>query len=263
MPGKKLVAVRKKLALMENACDIGVLDVTSSEGEKASSKASKKRIVKSVEKSYSLECAINFLKENSFVKFDESLEIAVNLGVDPKRSDQVVKGNLSLPHGTGKSVKILVICRDSFFDEYKNAGANYVGGAELIDSISNDTFPIDNVDVCITSPDMLAQIGRVAKILGKKGIMPNLAAGTITKDIPLAIEKAKFGQVKYRTDKAAVVHAPLGKLSFSADHLLDNVKFFIQSIKNAKPSGVKSNFIKKISLSSTMNVGVLIDLTCI
>ncbi len=209
------------------------------------------------EKVYSVLDAINLLKSFSKVKFDETLDIAINLGVDPKYSDQIVRGVASLPYGSGKSSKVAVFAKDEKAEEAKQAGADIVGSDDLVAKIEKGEIDFDR---CIATPDMMALVGRVAKVLGPKGLMPNPKLGTVTIDVKKAVEDAKAGQIEFRADKFGIVHAGIGKLSFEANALLENAKYLIDVINKAKPSGAKGVFMKNISLSSTMGPGLKIDL---
>ena len=202
--------------------------------------------------------AITVVRENATAKFDETIDIAMNLGVDPKYADQMVRGVCSLPHGTGKTLRVAVIAQGEKADEAKAAGADIVGAENLIDSILSGKVDFDR---CIATPDMMGMAGKVARILGPKGLMPNPKLGTVTLDVANAVKKAKAGEVQYRVEKNGIVHAGIGKASFSASQLTDNAKTFIDAILKAKPQGLKGNYLKKISLSSTMGVGIRVDLT--
>ncbi len=202
--------------------------------------------------------AITVVKDNATAKFDETIDIAMNLGVDPKYADQMVRGVCSLPHGTGKTLRVAVIAQGEKADEAKAAGADVVGAENLIDSILSGKVDFDR---CIATPDMMGMAGKVARILGPKGLMPNPKLGTVTTDVANAVKKAKAGEVQYRVEKNGIIHAGIGKASFSASQLTDNAKTFIDAILKAKPQGLKGNYLKKISLSSTMGVGIRVDLT--
>lgn len=202
--------------------------------------------------------AITVVKENATAKFDETIDIAMNLGVDPKYADQMVRGVCSLPHGTGKTLRVAVIAQGEKADEAKAAGADVVGAENLIDSILSGKVDFDR---CIATPDMMGMAGKVARVLGPKGLMPNPKLGTVTVDVANAVKKAKAGEVQYRVEKNGIIHAGIGKASFSASQLTDNAKTFIDAILKAKPQGLKGNYLKKISLSSTMGVGIRVDLT--
>lgn len=210
------------------------------------------------DKVYKLEDGIASIKENAFVKFDETMDIALNLGVDPKYSDQMVRGMVSLPAGIGKDVRVAVICKDEKVEEAKAAGADFASSQSLIDDIKAGKI---DFDVLIATPDMMGLIGQVARILGPKGLMPNPKLGTVSADIKTAVKNAKSGQVEYRVEKAGIVHAGLGKLSFSNEDLISNIKAFVDSVVKAKPSGAKGTYLKKVTLSSTMGVGHRIDLS--
>lgn len=207
---------------------------------------------------YNIKDAVEVLKKASYVKFDETLEIVMRLGVDPKHSDQMVRGVVAMPAGTGKSIRVAVICKDDKIQEAKAAGADLVGSVEIIDEIKAGNI---NFDVCIATPDMMGVIGSVARILGPKGLMPNPKLGTVTADIKTAVSNVKSGQVEFRTEKAGIVHAGLGKLSFSVDDLIRNIEAFISAVVKAKPSGVKGNYLKAVYLSSTMGPSVKVDFT--
>ncbi|MGC0371953.1 MAG: hypothetical protein DGJ47_000654 [Rickettsiaceae bacterium] len=210
-------------------------------------------------KLYTLADAIKSIKGSSAAKFDETLEIAINLGVDPKHSDQMVRGVVALPAGLGKEVRVAVICKDEKQEEATKAGADIVG-SEVIEEIKSGNIAFD---VCIATPDMMGMVGQVARILGPKGLMPNPKLGTVTADITNAVKNAKSGQVEYRVEKAGIVHAGLGKVSFSEKDLLANVETFVNSVVKAKPSGAKGTYLKKISMSSTMGSSHKIDLSTI
>lgn len=205
---------------------------------------------------YNIAEGISALKDASFVKFDETLEVVMKLGVDPRHSDQMVRGVINLPAGTGKNVRVAVICKDERVAEAKAAGADLAGSVEIIDDIKAGKI---DFDVCIATPDMMAAIGQVARVLGPKGIMPNPKLGTVTTDIATATKNAKSGQVEFRVEKAGIVHVGVGKLSFSADDLLSNVTTLVGAVVKAKPSGAKGAYVKGIYLSSTMGPSVKID----
>ncbi len=207
-------------------------------------------------KSYSLKEAVKIVKENATAKFDETIDLAVNLGVDPKYADQMVRGVCALPHGNGKTVRVAVLAQGEKADEAKAAGADLVGAENLIDSILSGKIEFDR---CIATPDMMGLAGRVARVLGPKGLMPNPKLGTVTADVANAVKKAKAGEVQYRVEKNGIVHAGVAKASFSEDKIYDNAKAFMDAIIKAKPAGAKGTYIKKISLSSTMGVGVKVD----
>ena len=220
-----------------------------------------KRIVnayKTVNKdqAYALNEAVKIVKANATAKFDETIDIAVKLGVDPKYADQMVRGVCSLPHGTGKTVRVAVFAQGEKADEAKAAGADVVGAENLVDSILSGKVDFDR---CIATPDMMGMAGRVARVLGPKGLMPNPKLGTVTADVANAVKKAKAGEVQYRVEKNGIVHAGIGKASFSEEQIVENAKAFIDAIIKAKPTGAKGTYMKKISLSSTMGVGIRVD----
>jgi large subunit ribosomal protein L1 len=200
--------------------------------------------------------AIKILKDNQYAKFNETLDVAINLGIDPNKTDQGIRGVTSLPKGTGKSIKVAVLTKGDKKTEAKEAGADLVGENELIDSISSGKIPFD---LLIASPDMMPSVGKVAKILGPKGLMPNPKLGTVTQDIATAVKNAKTGQVQFKNDKAGIVHAGIGKMNFDDNDLLENLKFFYTSINKSKPDSVKGSFIKKVTIASTMGVGLEIN----
>ena len=205
---------------------------------------------------YSVSDAVKIIKDNAKVKFDETVELALNLGVDPRHADQMVRGVCNLPNGTGRSVRVAVFAKDAKADEARAAGADVVGADDLAAQIQAGDMPFDKV---IATPDMMPLVGRLGKVLGPKGMMPNPKVGTVTMDVKKAIEDSKGGAVEFRVEKAGIVHAGVGKASFSQDKLAENVTAFIGAIQKARPSGAKGTFIKKITLSSTMGPGVKID----
>ena len=210
------------------------------------------------DQSYSLKDAVKIVKENAKAKFDETVDIAINLGVDPKYADQMVRGVCALPHGTGKTVRVAVLAQGEKADQAKAAGADIVGAENLIDSILAGKIDFDRM---IATPDMMGMAGKVARVLGPKGLMPNPKLGTVTADVEAAVKKAKAGEVQYRVEKNGIVHAGIGKASFSEDQIYENSKAFIDAIIKAKPAGAKGTYMKKVSLSSTMGVGVKVDTT--
>jgi large subunit ribosomal protein L1 len=201
--------------------------------------------------------AVKLLKKNATAKFDETIEIAMNLGVDPKQSDQTVRGALTLPGGTGKTVRVAVFARDAKAAEAQAAGADVVGAQDLAEQVEKGEINFDRV---IATPDMMGVVGKLGKILGPRGLMPNPKLGTVTPDVAGAVKAAKGGQVQYRADKAGVVHAGIGKASFSETAIEGNIRAFVGAIGAAKPSGVKGTFIKKVSVSSTMGPGMQLEL---
>ncbi len=223
--------------------------------------ANGKRLIKAYEdidrnKSYDLKDAVRLVKDNAKAKFDETIEIAVNLGLDPKQSDQTVRGVITLPHGTGKSLRVAVFAKGPKADEAKAAGADLVGGDDLAEKINNGEM---NFDRCVATPDMMGVVGKLGKVLGPRGLMPNPKLGTVTMDVAGAVKAAKAGQLEFRVEKAGIVHAGVGKASFSYDALAENVAAFVDAIVKARPSGAKGTYMKKISLSSTMGPGVKVN----
>ena len=204
-------------------------------------------------KEYPLQEAVEFLKANKAAKFDETLEVAINLGIDPKKSDQNVRGAVVLPHGLGKTVRVLAFAQGAKAEEAKAAGADYVGAEDMSEKITGGWLEFD---ACIATPDMMKVVGRLGKILGTRGLMPNPKVGTVTMDIGKAIKELKRGKVEFRAEKGGIIHAPLGKLSFDAEKLVENVKVFLEALLKAKPSSAKGTFLKKVVLSSTMGQGV-------
>ena len=218
----------------------------------------KKKLLESVDltKIYEPLEAIKILKKNSYVKFQETLDVAINLGIDTKKTDQNIRGMLSLPKGTGKNIRVAVMAKGDKASEAKDAGAELVGDSDLADKISSGKI---DFDLLIATPDMMPSIGKIAKILGPKGLMPNPKLGTVTEDVKAAVTNAKAGQVKFRNDKAGIVHAGIGKLSFNEQDLIENLKAFYSSINKSKPEAVKASFIKKVTIASTMGVGLEIN----
>ncbi len=208
------------------------------------------------EKLHGVDEAIALVKSNATAKFDETIEVALNLGVDPRHADQMVRGVVSLPKGTGKTVRVAVFAKDAKAQEAKDAGADVVGAEDLIDAITNGTIDFDRA---IASPDMMGLVGRVAKILGPKGLMPNPKLGTVTPNVAQAVKDAKGGQVEYRVEKAGIIHSGIGKASFSAEDLRVNLDALVDAVVKAKPAGAKGKYLKKAALSSSMGPGVKID----
>ena len=207
---------------------------------------------------HSLEEAVPLLQKVKFTKFDETVELAVRLGVDPKHSDQMVRGTVVLPHGLGKSKKVLVIANAEKQREAKEAGADEIGGEELVDKINGGWTDFDAV---VATPDMMRAVGRLGKVLGPRGLMPNPKTGTVTLDIAKAVLEIKAGKVEFRVDKAGIVHAPVGKISFTAPNLIANAHALMDSIVKAKPAAAKGKYLKSVTLTSTMGPGVIIDTT--
>ncbi|MEO5338231.1 MAG: 50S ribosomal protein L1 [Magnetospirillum sp. WYHS-4] len=211
-------------------------------------------------KQYDLQEAVKIVKGNAKAKFDETIEIAIMLGVDPRHADQMVRGMVSLPHGTGKDVRVAVFARGDKAEDAKKAGADLVGAEDLAETIQKGEL---NFDRCIASPDMMAVVGRLGKVLGPRGLMPNPKLGTVTADVAGAVRAAKAGQIEFRVEKAGIVHAGVGKASFSAEKIAENVAAFVDAINKAKPSGTKGTYLKKISLSSTMGPGLRLNVTSV
>ena len=204
--------------------------------------------------------AVKLVKANATAKFDESIEIAVNLGVDPRHADQQVRGVVNLPSGTGRDVRVAVIAKDAKAAEATAAGADIVGGEELVERIQGGFMEFDRV---IATPDMMALVGRLGKVLGPRGLMPNPRVGTVTPNVGQAVKDAKGGAIEFRTEKTGIIHAGIGKASFTEDALLANVRALVDALNKAKPSGAKGIYIKRISLSSTMGPGFKVDTTSI
>ena len=209
------------------------------------------------DKSYSVEEAVKLIKSRATAKFDETIELSLNLGVDPKHADQMVRGVCSLPSGTGRSLRVAVFAKGPKAEEAKKAGADLVGADDLAAEVAAGNIDFDR---CIATPDMMALVGRLGKVLGPRGLMPNPKLGTVTADVTAAVKAAKGGQVEFRAEKAGLVHAGVGKASFSEQALVENVKAFVSAINRAKPSGAKGTYLKKVSLSSTMGPGVKIEI---
>ena len=205
---------------------------------------------------HSVEDAIKLVKENAKAKFDESIEISVNLGVDPRHADQQVRGVVNLPSGTGRDVRVAVFAKDAKADEARAAGAEHVGAEDLYEKINGGFMEFDRV---IASPDMMALVGRLGKVLGPRGLMPNPKVGTVTPNVGQAVKDAKGGAVEFRVEKAGIVHAGIGKASFTQEALEANVKAIVDALSRARPSGAKGTYVKKISLSSTMGPGFKVD----
>ena len=208
-------------------------------------------------KLYALSEAVSILKSSGKTKFDQTVDVALNLGIDPTQSDQLVRGLVPMPHGLGKEVRVAVFAKGDKLEAAKKAGADVVGGDDLADQIQKGVI---NFDVCIATPDMMGTVGKIGKILGPRGLMPNPKLGTVTPDVEKAVKAAKAGQVEFKCEKAAIIHAGVGKLSFADNAISENIRSFIDAVNKAKPAGVKGNYIKKIAISSTMGPGIKIDL---
>jgi large subunit ribosomal protein L1 len=217
-----------------------------------------KQAIESVDRdrSYGLRDAVELLKNATLLKFDESVDVAVNLGVDPKHADQMVRGGIVLPHGTGKSVRILVFAKGDKEKEAQAAGADYVGADDLAKRIQEGWLEFDRV---IATPDMMGVVGRLGRVLGPRGLMPNPKLGTVTMDVARAVAEQKSGKVEYRVEKAGIVHVSVGRKSFSVDQLVDNATALIDALVRAKPASAKGAYLKKISISTTMGPGVRVD----
>ena len=224
-----------------------------------------KRVVaarKSVDRTklYALNDAVKLVKANAKAKFNETVEVAINLGVDPRHADQMVRGVVSLPHGTGRSLRVAVFAKGDKAEEAKKAGADIVGADDLVAIVQGGTIEFDR---CIATPDMMGLVGRLGKVLGPRGLMPNPKVGTVTNDVVQAIKDAKGGAVEFRVEKAGIIHAGIGKASFSEAQLADNIRALVDSVVKAKPQGGKGTYLKKVALSSTMGPGVRVEPTTI
>ncbi|WEK05826.1 MAG: 50S ribosomal protein L1 [Candidatus Devosia phytovorans] len=220
-----------------------------------------KKIVKAREgidrnKLYKLDEAVKMVKSRASAKFDETIEIAINLGVDPRHADQMVRGVVNLPNGTGKTVRVAVFAKDAKADEARKAGADIVGAEDLMEQIQSGKIDFDR---CIATPDMMPLVGRLGKILGPRNLMPNPKVGTVTPDVAGAVKAAKGGAVEYRVEKAGILHAGVGKVSFSEEALLQNIKAFTDAVVKSKPAGAKGTYVKKVAVSSTMGPGVHVE----
>lgn len=209
------------------------------------------------EKNYTLEDALNHVKEAAYAKFDETIDLTINLGIDPKKSDQMVRGAVVLPHGTGKEVRVLVFAKGEKEKEASDAGADFVGAEDLVEKITKGWLDFDKA---VATPEVMSIVGRLGKILGPRGLMPNPKLGTVTFDIAKAVKEIKAGKIEYKAEKAGIVHIPIGKCSFDINKLLDNAKAVIESVVKAKPSTSKGKYLKRISISSTMGPGISIDI---
>ncbi|WP_404293820.1 50S ribosomal protein L1 [Microvirga sp. RSM25] len=209
-----------------------------------------------VTKLYPIQDAVKLIRERAKAKFDETIEISMNLGVDPRHADQMVRGVCNLPNGSGRTVRVAVFARGAKADEAKAAGADIVGAEELFEVVNGGTIEFDR---CIATPDMMPLVGRLGKVLGPRGLMPNPKVGTVTMDVKGAVEGAKGGSVEFRVEKAGIVHAGIGKASFDEGKLVENIKAFADAVSRAKPSGAKGTYIQRVAVSSTMGPGVKVD----
>jgi large subunit ribosomal protein L1 len=207
-------------------------------------------------KAYAIDEAVKLVKSSAKAKFDETVDIAMNLGVDPKHADQMVRGVCNLPNGSGRSVRVAVFARGAKADEAKAAGADVVGAEDLVEQVSKGVI---NFDRCIATPDMMGLVGRLGKVLGPRGLMPNPRVGTVTMDVDGAVKAAKGGAVEFRVEKAGIIHAGVGKASFSEKQLIENIRAFVDAVNRAKPSGAKGTYIKKVAIKSTMGPGIKVD----
>lgn len=208
------------------------------------------------DKQYDLSDAVKAVKAGAKAKFDETVDIAMNLGVDPKHADQMVRGVCSLPNGSGRSVRVAVFARGPKAEEATAAGADVVGAEDLVEEVQKGNI---NFDRCIATPDMMALVGRLGKVLGPRGLMPNPRVGTVTMDVTDAVQGAKGGSIEFRVEKAGIIHAGVGKVSFSEEQLAENIKAFVEAVNRAKPSGAKGTYIKRVAIKSTMGPGVKVD----
>ena len=208
------------------------------------------------DKEYSLEEAAELLSSFSHPKFDESVELAINLGVDPKHADQIVRGTVALPNGIGKDIKVLVFARDDLAEEARNAGADFVGADDMVEKVKGGWT---DIDVVVAAPDMMAEVGKLGKILGPRGLMPNPKIGTVTKDIAKTVTEVKAGKIEFRVEKNGIIHNSIGKVSFSKEKIVENAKVFLGAILKARPQAAKGLYMKKITMTSTMGPGIKLD----
>lgn len=208
------------------------------------------------EKLYDLNEAVSLLKDRASAKFDETIEVAMNLGVDPRHADQMVRGVVNLPNGTGRTVRVAVFARGDKADEARAAGADIVGAEDLVEQVQGGTIDFDRA---IATPDMMGLVGRLGKVLGPRGLMPNPRVGTVTPDVTAAVKASKGGAVEFRVEKAGIVHAGVGKASFEVSALVENIKAFADAVTKAKPSGAKGNYVQRVAVSSTMGPGIKLD----
>jgi large subunit ribosomal protein L1 len=211
-------------------------------------------------KLYAVTDAVKLVKERASAKFDETVEIAMNLGVDPKHADQMVRGVVNLPNGTGRTLRVAVFARGAKADEAKAAGADIVGAEELVATVQGGTIEFDR---CIATPDMMGLVGRLGKVLGPRGLMPNPRVGTVTMDVAAAVKASKGGAVEFRVEKAGIIQGTVGKSSFGEDKLVENIKAFVDAVAKAKPTGAKGTYIQRVAISSTMGPGVKVDVSSV
>ncbi len=208
------------------------------------------------DKEYSLEEAVELLTNFSPPKFDVSFEVAINLGVDPKHADQIVRGTVALPNGIGKDIKVLVFAKDNLAEEAKKAGADFVGSDDMVEKVKNGWT---GMDVVVSTPDMMAEVGKLGKILGPRGLMPNPKTGTVTMDIAKAVTEVKAGKIEFRVEKNGIIHNSIGKVSFSKGKIIENARVFLEAIVKARPQAAKGTYMKKVTLTSTMGPGIKLD----
>lgn len=205
---------------------------------------------------FSVEDGVAMVKKLHYVKFDESVDLAVRLGVDPRHADQMVRGAVALPHGTGKSVRVLVFAKGDKVAEARDAGADFVGGPELVEKITGGWLDFDKV---VATPDMMGQVGRIGRVLGPRGLMPNPKTGTVTFDVGRTVQELKAGKIDFRVEKAGIVHAPVGRMSFDDDKIVENIRTLLETLNRLKPAAAKGTYMKSVTLSGTMTAGVKLD----